>query len=336
VSGAGGERRGRLDPSVAAIRNAVADFADRHDLNDGSLVLVALSGGADSLALAAATAFVARSRGFQVGSVTVDHGLQAQSGGVASNAAAAATSLGLDPVILERVVVGNDGGPEAAARTARYTAIARVASEQGAVMTLTGHTLGDQAETVLLGLARGSGPGSLHGMPEFDGAIGRPLLGIDRETTRAAALAEGLTPWDDPHNDDERFTRVRVRKVILPMLERELGPGIAKALARTAELVRDDDAALDLLAQGMARTALGDGHPVAFAVDAVASKPRALRTRIIRIAARTAWGTTLSHTQTLAIDALLVDWHGQGAIHVTGGRVMRNDGRIVFDQASED
>jgi tRNA(Ile)-lysidine synthase len=336
VSGAGGERRGRLDPAVAAVRNAVADFADRYDVTEGSLVLVSLSGGADSLALAAAAAFVARSRGFRVGSVTVDHGLQARSSEVASNAAVAATSLGLDPVVVERVVVGSEGGPEAAARNARYAAIARVASEHGAAMTLTGHTLGDQAETVLLGLARGRGPGSLHGMPEFDGAIGRPLLGIDRETTRAATLAEGLIPWDDPHNDDERFTRVRVRNVIMPLLERELGPGIAKALARTAELIRDDDAALDLLAEGMARTALGDDVPVSFDVDAVAPKPRALRSRIIRIAARTAWGTTLSHAQTLAIDALLVDWHGQGAIDVTGGRVVRNDGRIVFDQASED
>jgi tRNA(Ile)-lysidine synthase len=244
--------------------------------------------------------------------------------------------LGLDPVIIERVVVGTDGGPEAAARTARYDGLARVAEQTGADLVLLGHTRDDQAETVLLGLARGSGPGSLRGMPERDGRYGRPLLDVARETTRAATLALGLEPWDDPHNDDERFARVRVRSTLLPALERELGPGIVDALARTAELLRDDDDALDLLAEGMARSVISDSDLVSFEASAVASKPRALRSRIIRIAAHRVWGTTLSHAHTRAIDALLVDWHGQGAIDVSGGSVVRNDGRIVFGQASED
>jgi len=330
-----GGRRGKLNPAVAEVRSAVAGFADRHLVSDGALVLVALSGGADSLALAAATRFVAVQRGFRAGSIVVDHGLQSDSATVAERAADAARALGLDLVEVVQAVVGTEGGPEAAAREARYAALRLAGERLGAALVLTGHTRNDQAETVLLGLARGSGPGSLRGMSEFEGGIGRPLLDVTRETTRAAALAEGLDPWDDPHNSDERFSRVRVRHTVLPVLDTELGPGIVDALARTAKLVRDDDDALDLLAAGMAHQVLRD-NPVSFAATDVASRPRALRTRIIRIAAKRAWGTTLTLVQTHAIDALLVDWHGQGALDVTGGSVVRHDGRVVFTPASED
>jgi tRNA(Ile)-lysidine synthase len=244
-----------------------------------------------------------------------------------------AISLGLDPVEAVRVSVGTEGGPEAAARDARYTALRSAAERHGAAVVLTGHNRNDQAETVLLGLARGSGPGSLRGMAELDGLIGRPLLDVTRESTHAAALAEGLKPWDDPHNVDERFSRVRVRQTVLPLMESELGPGIIDALARTADLVRDDDDALDLLAAGMARQVVAT-DPVSFAADDVAHRPRALRTRIIRIAANHAWGTTITHVQTRTIDALLTDWHGQGKVDVTGGSVVRHDGRIRFDPAS--
>lgn len=329
-----GERRGKLSPAVAEVRSAVARFLDRHPLVAGELVLVAVSGGADSLALAAATRFVAAQRGLRVGSIVINHGLQSGSTDIAERAAESARALGLDPVEVVEVSVGTAGGPEAAAREARYAGLRLAAERLGAARILTGHTRNDQAETVLLGLARGSGPGSLRGMSEFEDGIGRPLLNVTRDTTRAAALAEGLDPWDDPHNLDERFTRVRVRHAVLPVLEVELGPGIVDALARTASLVRDDDDALDLLAAGMAQQVLGD-NPVSFAATDVASRPRALRTRIIRIAVKRAWGTTLSHSQTLAIDALLVDWHGQGALDVTGGSVVRHDGRVMFTPASE-
>ena len=329
------ERRGRLNPAVADVRSAVNGYFDRYPLDVGALALVAVSGGADSLALAAATQFVAVKRGLRAGAIVVDHGLQSESATVAERAAETARSLGLDPVEVVRVVVGTDGGPEAAARDARYDALRAAVKRHGASVILTGHTRNDQAETVLLGLARGSGPGSLRGMSELEDGIGRPLLDVTRETTQAAALAEGLEPSDDPHNLDERFARVRVRHAVLPVLESELGPGIVDALSRTADLVRDDDDALDLLAAGMAYQVLED-NPVAFVANDVATRPRALRSRIIRIAAQRAWGTTLSHTQTRAIDALLVAWHGQGPVDVTGGSVVRHDGRVVFTPTSED
>jgi tRNA(Ile)-lysidine synthase len=334
VTETAGERRGKLSPAVARVRSAVSDFLDRHPLPSDSLVLVALSGGADSLALVAATRFVTAKRGLRAGAIIIDHGLQSGSAEVAARVSDTARALGLDPVEVVRVDVGTAGGPEAAARDARYGALREAADRHGAAVVLTGHTRNDQAETVLLGLARGSGPGSLRGMAELDGVIGRPLLDVTRETTREAALAEGLEPWNDPHNDDERFTRVRVRHAVLPVLEAELGPGIVDALARTADLVRDDDDALDLLAAGIAHQVVGS-DPVSFAVTDVASRPRALRSRIIRIAAERAWGTAITHAQTRAIDALLVDWHGQGAVDVTGGSVVRQDGRVMFTPASE-
>ncbi|MEY4396784.1 MAG: tRNA lysidine(34) synthetase TilS [Actinomycetota bacterium] len=324
-----------MNPAVASVRNAVADVFDVQSVMPDSLVLVAVSGGTDSMALAAATRFVAAKRGVRMAAAVIDHGLQSGSAEVATRAATALNGLRIADVVVRAVDVGTDGGPEAAAREARYLGLMGVAAELGASMILTGHTRNDQAESVILGFTRGSGPGSVRGMPAFDGVIGRPLLDVTRETTRAACAAEGIDPWDDPHNDDPSFTRVRIRNTILPTLESELGPGIVEALARTAELLRDDDDALDLLAAGMARTAMTTDGEVALLVDQTAAKPRALRSRLIRLAATEAFLTTLSYAQTVAIDALLVDWHGQGPIDVSGGSVVRQDGRLIFRPRSE-
>ncbi|MFM6968111.1 MAG: tRNA lysidine(34) synthetase TilS [Microbacteriaceae bacterium] len=327
--------RGRLSPAVASVRNAVGAFFERHDVMSGSTVLVAVSGGADSMALAMAAKFVATARGVTVAAAIIDHGLQEQSADVAGTTADTLRHHGFDTVFIRLVDVGTDGGPEAAAREARYLGLMSVATEVGATMILTGHTRNDQAESVLLGLTRGSGPRSVRGMPSFDGLIGRPLLDVTRETTVAACAAEEIEPWEDPHNDDSSFTRVRIRNIVIPTLESELGPGIVDALARTAELLRDDDDALDLLASGMARTVLTTEGEVALDVAGTASKPRALRTRLIRLAAAEAFLSTLSHTQTTAVDALLVNWHGQKPIDVTGGSVVRQDGRLIFRPRSE-
>ncbi|RIQ36748.1 tRNA lysidine(34) synthetase TilS [Jiangella rhizosphaerae] len=227
-----------------AVRAALAD------LEDGATVLVACSGGADSLSLAAATAWVAdRSRGgLRAGAVCVDHGLQAGSAARARSTAAALCGLGLDPVVTVHVDASRGpDGPEGNARSARYAALTAAATRAGAAAVLLGHTLDDQAETVLLGLARGSGPRSLSGMAERSGLLRRPLLGLRRDVVRAA-LPAGLTPWDDPHNEDAAYARARVRHRVLPVLEAELGPGVAEALARTAGLARADADALDAAA----------------------------------------------------------------------------------------
>ena len=215
-------------PAVARVRSAVRAALDEFD--SGSQVLVAVSGGRDSLALADALAFEAPRAGLRPGALIVDHGLQPNSDQVALDVQEVLKRLGLDPVEILTVIVGSVGGPEAAARYARYGALEQAAITLGASAVLLGHTLDDQAETVLMGLARGSGARSLSGMPSHRGIYRRPLLGVDRETTGAACSAAGLTPWDDPHNLSHEFTRVRVRSEVMPVLERGFGPGVAAAL----------------------------------------------------------------------------------------------------------
>ena len=295
-------------------------------------MLVALSGGADSLALAAATAFEAPRAGLRAGAVIVDHALQDASAAVADAAAGAARALGLDPVLVRRVEVTGEGGPEASARAARYAALDAAADETGAALVLLGHTLDDQAETVLLGLARGSGTASLAGMPPRSGRYARPLLGIRRATTRQACLDAGLEPWDDPHNADPAYTRVRVRDRVLPVLEAELGPGVAEALARTAEQLREDEQAftsqIDEFIEELCEPAEAG---IAVSTAALAANPAALRQRIIRHVVASEFGVSLTRTQTLEVARLVTDWHGQGPIDLPGGiRATRAGSRIVF------
>ncbi|MFH8251557.1 tRNA lysidine(34) synthetase TilS [Microbacterium sp. B2969] len=322
-----------LDPAVAEVRRAVR--AALAPLEAGSTVVVALSGGADSLALAAATAFEARKAGVTAAAVTVDHGLQEGSRDAATAAAAHARALGLEARIVT-VDVGSDGGPEAAARAARYAALRGEASALRAVAVLTAHTLDDQAETVLLGLARGSGAASLQGMaPQTELAEGtvllRPLLGVRRATTRAACAAEGLEPWDDPHNDDPAYARVRVRRRVLPMLEDELGPGIAEALARTAEQLREDSEAFaEMIDETIEDIVEHAEAGISVSVPALAANPAALRHRIIRHVVASEFGQSLTRTQTIEVARLVTDWTGQGPIDLPGCIARRVGVRLEF------
>lgn len=336
--------RPRLTPAIAdvrrAVREALAGLPDAPGRvpRPGSSradVLVALSGGADSLALAAATAFEAPQAGLRAGAVVVDHGLQAGSADVAARAAGQARELGLDPVIVKTVTVGAEGGPEAAARAARYAALEEAATELGAAAVLLGHTLDDQAETVLLGLARGSGAASLQGMAvsSGDGKVTylRPLLGIRRATTLQACLDAGLEPWHDPQNSDPAFARVRVRETVLPLLEAELGPGIAEALARTAEQAREDTEALDHFADEQIEELADHAEAgISLSVKGLEHNPAALRQRIIRLAVSAEFGVSLSRAQTLEVARLVTDWHGQGPLDLPGIRVVRQGALLVF------
>ena len=311
-----------LAPPVAACRRAVR--AALADLEPGSTVAVACSGGADSLALLAATVFECRRPALRVVGVTVDHGLQAGSAAHAAAVAAQMADLGAAETHVVPVSVGSTGGPEAAARTARYAALAGAAGRYAVSVVLLGHTRDDQAETVLLGLARGAGARSLSGMAPAAGLYRRPFLSLSRADTVAACRAEGLAFWTDPHNDDPSFARVRVRRTVLPVLERELGPGVTEALARTARLLRADADALDDLAAGaLIRADQGAGR---FTVAVLLAEPDAIRSRTLRLAALAAGcpATELFLVHVDALDALLVDWHGQGPVqlpgHVTAAR----------------
>ncbi len=342
-------------PAVADVRHAVrASLESVAQRSPGALVLAACSGGGDSLALAAALAFEAPRAGLLAGGVTVDHRLQAGSGPRAQAVVSVLRSLGLDPVCAVEVNVTGPGGPEAAARAARYAALEETARRCGAVAVLLGHTLDDQAETVLLGMARGSGTRSLAGMAAItgpDGLYRRPLLAISRATTKAACVDAGMAVWDDPHNGDPAFTRARVRSSLLPTLDAELGPGIAAALARTADLARDDADALDCWA-GRAFAELNrpeltrpggdpgeDKATIELDVAELAALPAAIRRRVFRLAAIEV-GTpagSLAAVHLYAVDALLTDWHGQGSVSLPAGRLAwRRYGRLFLSIPAED
>jgi len=320
-------------PAVAGIRNAVRDcLADLTPASSepGCLVLAACSGGADSLALAAALAFVGPRLGLRCGGVTVDHGLQDGSAGRAATVATTLTDLGLEPVCNLAVRVPATGGPEAAARAARYQAL----DQLPAVAILLGHTLDDQAETVLLGLARGAGGRSLAGMAARRGPYRRPLLGIRRTATMAACAELGLEPWHDPHNADDRYARARVRHQALPALEKALGPGVAEALARTAAHLRQDADCLDDLAFAESEHIRGAASdPAGLDVPWLAALPAAIRTRVLRQAAISAGcpagALTAGHVR--QADELVTCWHGQRWADLPGGvRVRRRDGKLWF------
>jgi tRNA(Ile)-lysidine synthase len=318
---------GALSPAVSEVRNAVR--ASLAGLAPGELVLAACSGGPDSLALAAALAFVAPRAGLRAGAVTVDHGLQRGSADRAGDVAGTLRGLGLDPAWAVTVTVDGPGGPEAAARAARYAALEKAAADAGAATVLLGHTLDDQAETVLLGLARGSGARSLAGMPPRRGVFARPLLGVRRAVTAAACEALGLRPWADPHNADRRFARVRVRLDALPALEGALGPGVAEALARTAAQLRDDAEVLDEIAQAQ-RT----GGDAELSAAALAALPGAVRARVLRSAALDAGcpAGALTAGHVARIGELVTDWHGQRGVDLPGGiRALRRSGRLCFE-----
>ncbi len=320
--------------AVAEVRNAVRSCLS--DLAAGDLVLVACSGGADSLALAAAAAFVAPRLDLRVGGVTVDHGLQPGSAERAAGVAALLSKLGLDPVRGAAVTVASSpaAGPEAAARVARYGALDEAAISCGAAAILLGHTLDDQAETVLLGLARGSGGRSLAGIPARRGRYRRPLLSVRRATTSAACAELDLEPWLDPHNGDFRFARARVRHQALPALEAALGPGVAEALARTAGQQRADAECLDALAFAESEKLRGDGSdPAGLDVGWLLALPAAIRTRVLRDAAIMAGcphgALTAGHVG--RIDALVTGWRGQRWVDLPGGvRARRQAGRVWF------
>lgn len=296
---------GALNPTVATGRNLVRSALS--DLGPGSRIVVAVSGGADSLALAAVTAFVADREAYELSAVIVDHQLQPGSAGVAARAAEQLAGLGVRTDVVT-VEVGTAGGPEASARRARYEALTRT----GGDAILLAHTLDDQAETVLLGLGRGSGPRSIAGMSPVDGVLRRPFLTLRRAETEHICRAYGLEWWTDPHNSDPAYRRARLRAEVMPLLEDVLGGGVAEALARTADQVRSDSAYLDDIAAAVESP---------LRVATLRELPPALRSRVLRRAALEAGAdaSALTASHVIELDRLVTDWHGQVRIELPGG-----------------
>ncbi|HET7352128.1 MAG TPA: tRNA lysidine(34) synthetase TilS [Marmoricola sp.] len=322
-----------LHPAIAAVRGAVR--RSLADLAPGATVVVACSGGADSMALLSATVFEGRDASLQVVGVTVDHGLQEGSAEHADRVAATMRALGVAESLTVRVDVEAPGmGPEAAAREARYAVLSQVAERWSAAAVLLGHTQDDQAETVLLGLTRGSGARALSGMRRSFEVYRRPLLDVTRADTETACLAEGIDFWRDPHNTDERFTRVRVRTKVMPVLEAELGPGVSAALARTADQLRADTEYLDAVSE---RALAGAESRDGLAVSVLEELPDAVRTRVLRLAAVRAGSppAELFHSHVREVDRLVTAWHGQKWVDLPGHlRAVRRDGVLRLEPAS--
>ncbi|GFG66037.1 tRNA(Ile)-lysidine synthase [Mycobacterium kubicae] len=293
--------------ALAQLRTAAQAFAQAY-LDPGERWCVGLSGGPDSLAL---TAVAAQLR--PTTALIVDHGLQPDSGAVAETARNHALSLGCVAAHVLRVQVGAEGGPEAAARTARYAVLD--AARDGPV--LLAHTLDDQAETVLLGLGRGSGPRSIAGMRPYDPPWCRPLLGVRRSVTHAACAELGLAAWQDPHNADRRFTRTRLRTEVLPLLEDVLGGGVAEALARTATALREDTELIDAMAaQALPGLSTESAAGPGLDAGALTALPAAVRRRVIRGWLLAGGAIGLTDKQIRAVDALVTAWRGQGGVAV--------------------
>lgn len=339
---------GNLDHTVAklrvAVRRALADVVQTASHHS---VVVGLSGGADSLALTAATVFEAAKLHLQVYCAVVDHALQPDSAAVAATAAATATRMGAVAQVLPVSVQHTGEGLESAARTQRYQALADFCDAVGSTLLLTGHTEDDQAEQVLLALARGSGVQAIAGIPPRRTLVSsggneitvlRPLLRITRVETEAACRAAGLEWWDDPHNREERFLRARVRHRVLPVLREHLGEAVSVNLARTAQLAHADAAALQELtersfaaAARLRRDSAGQVSAVVFAVPDVQQQPEAIRTRMIRRAAA-ALGCYYTMQQTAAVAALITAWNGQKPLDLPGSRVSRLRGELIFEK----
>ena len=310
--------------ATVAIRNAVKPFLSQ--LEAGDTFLVAVSGGADSLALAAALFIEAKPLALTPIAITIDHQLQENSHLQAERVVQQMKELGYVEVITKKVVVSLESGLESGARDARYAALMESAQERQAEKIFLGHNRDDQAETVLLGLARGSGARSLSGMAVENGTYVRPLLAITRDEIEQACREWNLDFWSDPHNFNSDFRRVKVRRDVIPYLEDNLDPGISRALVRSAALLRDDADALD---------AWADREATDLDCDRLAALPRAIRTRIIRKAALAAGSTPgqLTFEQIGAIDALICAWKGQGAVSLAGGvKVERISGRLSLSR----
>jgi tRNA(Ile)-lysidine synthase len=325
--------RPRLTPAIADVRRAVRNGFEQAGLQPKDTVLVACSGGADSLALAAAVAFEADRFDLRAAAVVVEHGLQPETVEVAKSTALLLTELGFELVSVRPVSVNlesGNGGTEAAAREARYEAINAFAHEISAKAILLGHTLNDQAETVLLGLARGSGSKSLNGMKTWSSPYLRPMLGLTRKTTESFCADSGLSVWNDPQNNDPQYARVRIRQQILPLLEEQLGPGIAENLAKTAELLREDDEFLAQSASLVFKQAVQiSATSVTLQVDALAEAHPAIRNRVIKQALEL-FGGPYSRVHVLAVVDLIVNWHGQKPLALPSVRVERKGSHIAL------
>jgi len=296
------------------LQNAVNELIKNFEPAD--TLLIACSGGADSLALAWASKVVAKRLDLNVIAVIIDHQLFNESFQVALNAKEQCENFGIEKVIIKKIEVKeNKEGLESAARSARYEAFEQLMIELNAKAALLAHTQDDQAETMLMRLTRGSGAKSLSAMKEVSGKYLRPFLHIRKKELVEALQKEGITFWQDPANTDYRFLRAKVRNELMPKLIEVLGESVIESLDRTSDLLKEDNEALESIAFKNYRDLNKELN-----VEELIKFPAAIRKRIIKIAALESGVIpgpfTFEHIE--AIDALVTKWRGQGNVDLPG------------------
>lgn len=316
--------RPRLTPAVADSRRLVREMLEREGISNQT-VLVGFSGGADSLALLAAVAFEAKKFSITPIAIIIDHGLQVDSGKVAEAARETSEALGVKAVV-KKVQVGSEGGVENAAREARYQAFEKALKELNANYLLVGHNLDDQAESVLLGLMRGSGPKSIAGMSEVSDWLLRPFLSMPKEQLREACQDQGLEFWDDPQNDDPKFARVEIRK-LLQSLESSGSGGVISSLARTAQQMQEAER---IIAPVIERLISEIENRQSVSIDFLQKMSEAERRRVIHRLAQLN-GSELARVHVLEIEKLVTNWHGQKPLNLPGITVSRVGNHLHFD-----
>ena len=322
--------RPRLTPAIANVRRAIREGIAAPELAGAKSVLLAVSGGPDSMALALAAGFELPKLGIKVSAAVINHNLQQGSKEIAATAKERLADLGIESVVIDIDVPKGQKGPEAQARDARYSALEKHRAELYADYILTAHNLDDQAETVLLGLTRGSGLKSIAGMKLVDGFIVRPLLGIQKADLVQACIDSGVKFWEDPHNQDDVFTRVRVRK-LMQKIEAELGPGVSEALSRTAALASEVDDYLTSQAKGLITSAASNEG---YDVQVLAVAHPALRNKALQMMALEHGAASISRSQVLGIAELITNWHGQKPLSLSGITVERVRDQILFQKSS--
>ena len=312
---------GSYNESFLKLRQAVRPYL----ANASGVILIGVSGGADSMALCAAA--LAEGSGKRIIPVVVDHGLQKNSAHIAELVCDRLKKMGFKEVFSSKAHVELRDGLEASARRARYKVFEQAIETFGAQFFLLGHNKNDQAESVLLGLARGSGTRSLSGMAEQNGIYVRPFLDLSREVIESACKEVNLEIWSDPHNENLEFKRVLIRRESLPKLESDLGPGVIDSLARSARIMREDADALDDWAEKVINEIGVNNLDVA----KLAELPKAVRSRVLRraIYAAGAPSGSISAEHLKPVESLITAWEGQGECSLPGGvKVLRISGRI--------
>ncbi|MGA0083315.1 MAG: tRNA lysidine(34) synthetase TilS [Candidatus Nanopelagicales bacterium] len=293
-----------------AVNNLLKDFEPADN------ILVACSGGADSLALAWTSQVVTKRIGLNLIAVIIDHQLIKESSQVAQDAKKKCEDFGIEKVVIKQIEVKDDNdGLEAAARKARYEAFEESVNEFNAKAVLLAHTQDDQAETMLMRLTRGSGAKSLSAMKEVSGKYLRPFLHIRKQVLVDALEKENISYWQDPANTNYKFLRAKVRHELMPKLIEVLGDSAIDSLDRTSGLLKEDNEALESIALESYEKLNKE-----LKVQELEKLPTAIRKRVIKIAALNSGVTPgpFSFEHIEAIDALVTNWHGQGNVDLPG------------------